>query len=267
MTTKGENMDCLIYEAEACTKTNSRKIGKPNEDCFVVDTKSGIYILLDGITRVHAEYDGTEKSAACDVNQIFSETVYDTLKTKLNDECVPKIIREAVLKGNSEIGKYRMKKSLNDWGFFPGTLGIIAVIRNNTLFYLSAGDCLGTLIRGNSKIFFGRQYEIKALEIKNVSKKERYELYCNHPENRFSYTVFNGDQSAADGMETSFIGLSKGDVVLMATDGAASVSKYEKANTLKEKSLEHLIHISSVYDQPPFATYADDKTIIRINCK
>ena len=43
----------LSYFAESGTRINERGLGKPNEDLLLVDRENHIFVLLDGITRVH----------------------------------------------------------------------------------------------------------------------------------------------------------------------------------------------------------------------
>ena len=259
-------LEKLRYKAEYATAPHSRDIKKPNEDRLLIDEERGIFILLDGITRVHSEYEHAPySSAAGEVGDIFIKEVYARLCENINEPDIEQLMRSAVNAGNERIREYRKIKSLEEWGFYPATLGIIAIIRNNTLHYLSVGDSLCVLIRGSSKIVFGREFVLEAVDMLGVSKAERYEKYCNHPKNELSYTIFNGDYDVMNGVEYSFIDLHKGDLLLIGSDGIGSQLKYEKIGNLIMHSPDEIISLSDRYDRPPFAEYADDKTLIKLS--
>ena len=260
-----KKIKCFVSSA---TKANNRDFNKPNEDYILYDEEAGIYILLDGVTRIHSEYtDGT--SAAFEVGKIFAERVYEYLSENIfgiQEEDVPAILKVAVIEGNIAIEKYRLQKSLQEWGYYPATVGIVALIYNKTLHYICAGDSLGVVLRGNSKLFFGEQQSIKAIDINNISKEIRYSTYCNHPENELSYALFNGDSSLIESMEQSFLDIHPGDVIIFASDGVGNYIKYEKTDKLKAVTPSEMTELSVVYDQPPYAKYSDDKAIIKIEC-
>ena len=253
-------------KADFASAPHERALEKPNEDRLLVDTENGIYIVIDGVTRVHSEYAVTPyESAALRVGEIFLEYAYGYIKEHIDDPDPEKILRDAVALANSEIRKYREIKSRDEWVFYPATLGIVSILRESTLHYLCVGDCMAVLIRGSSRILFGRQFSLEAVDLHNVSKKDRYDIYCNHPENHLSYTVFNGDDAVMDNLDYSFINLSEGDVLLLASDGIGDYIKYEKIADLKALTAEEMISMSGKYDAPPYAEYADDKTLIKLS--
>ena len=250
---------------EHATKPHGRRIDKPNEDRLLVDKERGIFIVLDGVTRPHGEYETSPfESAAGEVGDIFLKEVYTYICDHLSDPSPRIILENAVKIANEKIKEYRKVKSINEWSFFPSTLGIISILRGKTLHYLCVGDCIGMLIRYNSKIIFGRELTVKAVDLCQATKTERYALYCNHPENHLSYTVFNGDDVVMDGVQYSLIDLHEGDILFLASDGIADYLKYEKVIDLVTKSPESIIEDSGRYDAPPFASYADDKTLIKL---
>lgn len=254
---------CLV---SSITKSHTRDLPKPNEDYVYYDTDRKIFILLDGITRVHEEYDQKPNhSAACDVNEIFVGALCSYFDRYIDcQDDIESLLREAVRYANLEIAQYRAQKSLAEWGFYPGTLGIIAYIKENRLHYICAGDCIGVLLRENARICFGEQYTVTASDMYNPSKQARYATYCNHPENALSYTIFNGDDNVADLCEYAYIDLQENDVILLASDGMRSYVRFEKPLVLKALSVETMMGLSAEYDKPPFASYADDKAIIKI---
>ena len=261
-------MEKIKYFVTSDLKANNREFKKPNEDYILYDVENGIYILLDGITRVHSEYiDGT--SAAFEVDKIFADTVYEYLLKRVKNvdkNEIESVLRSAVVEGNSAVAKYRLKKTLEEWCYYPATLGIVALIYDRTLYYVCAGDSLGAILRGSSKLYFGEQQSVKAIDINKFSKDIRYSTYCNHPDNELSYAVFNGDEALADAIEQSFIDLHPGDIVILASDGMERYIKFEKVETLRTISPEKMTELSVVYDKPPYAKYSDDKAIIKIVC-
>jgi serine/threonine protein phosphatase PrpC len=260
----------IIEALDQAVRANDRRLSdsgnclKPCEDCVICDPVHGTFIVLDGITRVHKEYSAAPgKSAACDVNEIFVGAVMRYIADNHRELDAEKLLRGAVKSGNDRIREFRSQKSLNTWGFYPGTLGIIALIRGARLHYICAGDCVGMILRGNTKICFGEQLSLAALEIKKISKKDRYDIYCNHPENKLSYTIFNGDECVPDSCEYANIDLQQGDIVVLASDGIKNYLKYEFVDVIKTTSADRLIDLSMEYDAVPFGTYSDDKSLLK----
>lgn len=259
-------LEKLRYVVDFSTKTHTRGLQKPNEDRLLVDAERGIYIVLDGVTRVHSEYDAAPfSSAAGDVGDMFIGEVYSYLTSHISEPDTERLLRCAAESGNRLVREYRERKSDSEWGFYPSVVGIISVLRDGKLHYLAVGDCIGVLLRGNSRILFARELPLEAVDMLDVSKNERYEKYCNHPENHLSYTVFSGHDEVMEGVEYSYIDIHEGDVIFLATDGIGSYLKYEKVADLRWLSAEEIIARSGEYDAPPYATYADDKTLVKIS--
>lgn len=258
-------MEQINYQASSATRINGRGLGKPNEDFLLIDQEHHIFILLDGITRVHQEYeDHPGASASCDVNEIFSRTVHQYLISHITDPNPDSVIKEAAIAGNKALIPYRSTRSLDEWKFYPGTLGIITILRNNQLHFLFTGDCLGTLIRNNSKLHFAQQSRAEALELMKVSKSDRYGIYCNHPEHPFGYGIFNGDPTAELLFEQASMEIRPGDTLILCTDGISRYMRYIRTETLISLSPEEMMDASCQLDAPPFAAYADDKAIIKL---
>lgn len=254
------------FNVEYDSKLHKRKLKKPNEDKLFCDSENGIFILLDGITRVHNEYEEAPyTSAAAKVGEIFIDEVYNYIMQDINNPFPELLLKGAISTANAKLNSYRQIKSQKDWGFYPATLGFISLLRENTLYYVNAGDCIATLIRRNSKILFGCEWALEALEKLDITKKERYQNYCNHPHNPLSYTVFNGDDEVELGLEYSYIDTHAGDTLIIASDGISNYIKYEKIQTLLSQSVTQMIEDSYKYDVPPYAEYADDKSLIKIS--
>lgn len=259
-------LERIRYKLDYATAPHTRELNKPNEDRLITDSERGIFIVLDGVTRVHSEYKSAPfKSAAGDVGDIFIGAVYRYLCEHISDPEPRAILEGAIREANQLILDYRRQKSKEEWGFYPSTLGIISFLREGRLYYASCGDCIGVLLRGGARMIFARELALEAVDLHSVSKKERYDIYCNHPENHLSYTVFNGDEAVMEGVEYSFIDIYEGDTLFLATDGIADYLKYEKSQELIRAGAEEMISLSGEYDRPPYAEYADDKTLIKLS--
>lgn len=242
---------------------HNRKIAKPNEDKLIVDEENKIFILLDGITRPHSEYEmRPNKSYAKDYSEEFADSAYTYIVTHMDELEPEELLTNAVKTANNKL--CRMKAKIGECEFYPGTLGIISIIKDERLHYVCVGDSLAVLIRKTSRLVFGRELPLEAVDLHNVSKAIRYETYCNHPENHLSYTIFNGDDVVMDGLEYSFIDLCESDVLFLGSDGIGSCLKYEKIQDLKVMTVEEIFKLSEKYDIPPYAEYADDKTLIKL---
>ncbi len=258
-------MEKLKFISVTAQRKNTREFHKPNEDYILCDPGRGIYLMLDGITRVHKEYEDGP-SASAEVTSLVAETAYRYLCQNLSQNNGDQALREAALMANAAVSEYRKRRPLENWVFYPGTLGIFAVIQDNVLHYLCLGDCLGALLRGSSKILFGRQFSLEAAELRDVSKTVRYDEICNHPEHPLAYGIFNGDEAAAQLMEQASLDLHPGDTVLLLSDGLADYVRYIKLDALRRLTPEEMIRDSGRFDAPPYAAYADDKAIIKIDC-
>lgn len=260
-----KRMENFAVNAAYATAPNQRGLQKPNEDRLLCDAKHGIFIVLDGVTRVHEEYaQRPYESAAADVADLFLEAVYNALLADLQALDPEALLKNAIRTANKKILPYREQKTETQWGFAPSTTGLICLLRDSTLYYAAAGDCIGLLLRGSGKQLFGCQWQLEAVDKLQVTKQERYSRYCNHPESPLCYTVFNGDPSVADTATYSYLELHRGDTLLLASDGLANYLKYEPLTKLRSQTPTEMIADSAAYDQTPFESYADDKTIIKL---
>ena len=258
-------MNRYQYRAFTATKPHTRDLPKPLEDRVLADPANGIYMVLDGITRVHDEYEKAPfESAACKVNELVAETAYRCLLEHKDPADPIKSLRDAVLSANEKIRAFRNARSLEEWGFYPGTLGIVGLVCRDCFYYVYLGDCTGALLREGAVSFFGTQLGVSAVEKLGLTKEERYARHCNHPESQYAYGIFNGDETVSEMLEEGKIELKKGDVILLASDGLSEYLKKEDPALLGEKTPEEMIEASTLFDQPPYRSYADDKGIVKI---
>lgn len=242
---------------------HNREIKKPNEDKLIVDKENKIFILLDGITRPHAEYEKRpNESFAKDYSIEFADCTYNYILTHMDELEPEELLTNAVRVANCKLGE--MKEKIDECEFYPGTLGIISIIKDGALHYVSVGDSLAVLLRKSSRLVFAKELPLEAVDLHKVNKLTRYGIYCNHPENHLSYTIFNGDDVVMDGVEYSFIDLHEGDVLFLGSDGIGCCLKYEKIHDLKTMTVDEIFEVSKKYDIPPYAEYADDKTLIKL---
>lgn len=257
----------MKYIISQATDINNRGFGKPNEDLIYIDHAHGLFVVLDGITRVHDEYDGSSFSAACEVNRIFIETLsseaaqLDHVHSKQELE---QALRRLALSANAALIPYRNSKPLAVWQYYPGTVGILAAIWEHQLCCIWAGDCIGLHLRGTQRHIIADQQTNRAKE-QGFSKTQLYAEVCNHPEHECAYGIFNGDSEVERLLSCSWTDLDAGDVVLLSTDGLAAYLQHEPVDRILAVSPKQMLADSQHYDRPPLGKYADDKAILRID--
>ena len=254
-----------IRGATSATAAHKRDLQKPNEDRLICDPEHGIFIVLDGVTRVHKEYDQRPyESAAADVAELFLREAYAAMLADLQNPEPEALLKNAIRKANEAIRPYRAQKTEDQWGFYPSATGFLSLLRGNRLHYAAAGDCIGVLLRGSAKQLLGCQWQLAAVDKLQVTKQERYSRYCNHPESPLCYAVFNGDEIVPELATYSYLDLHPGDTLLLASDGLANYLKFEPSAALRSQTPQEMLTLSEKFDQPPYANYADDKTVIKI---
>ena len=153
-------LENIAVHAAFASEPHKRALQKPNEDRLLCDPENGIFVVLDGVTRVHAEYEQHPyDSSAADVADLFIEAVHCAILQDLRNPRWDLLLKNAIHEANGVLHTYRAKQSEDKWVFYPAATGIVSLIRNNTLYYAAAGDCLGMLLRGNAKQLFGCQWQ------------------------------------------------------------------------------------------------------------
>ena len=141
----------------------------------------------------------------------------------------------------------------------PGTVGILACIRNDTLYYAYNGDCLGVLA-GEERLAF-TQSQTKNVAVRRgefTARQIRGEI-CNSPSHPCAYGVFNGDPAAMKLVRTGAVGLSAFRRVLLYTDGFESTLSGLGAHELLNVTPRQIEAMSRAEKS------ADDRTIIMID--
>ena len=130
------------YVSQALTIENSKGISKPNEDLFLVDDARCIYILLDGVSRdcVNGVYPNPSPSRRA--TEIFAQTAHQNIISREGESDFQAVLLGAAEAANQAVAA---ENHLNYGGpdyFLSGTVGILACIRDDTLYYAYNGDCM-----------------------------------------------------------------------------------------------------------------------------
>ena len=176
-------------------------------------------------------------------------------------------LRDAFLNGNEAVFQLRKDKSPEEWGFYPGMVGIGILLLENRMYFAYVGDCIGILLKENAAFFFGEEQSVKFAAKAIPDRIARYKVYCNKKETLFSFGTVNGDPELKDMIHTGFTEIFPGDQILLSTDGAGHYVKFQDPKLLRKMTPEEIIRDSSLCDIPPFARYADDKTVLKIEIR
>lgn len=251
----------LNRKSIAITKVNSKNINKPNEDSYLCDDKNGIYILVDGVSRDKINGIYPNPSPAKEVSELFVNKVYDYFincksLSLLSSPC--RLLYEMVYFGNNEIKKYNNEKIWME-NFLPGTVGIIAIVRTNILYYAYIGDCYGFIINNdNHKVLFTECQTEKIHFFKGRFDRQtiRNEI-CNNKKSPYSYGVLNGDDRALDFLRIGIKELHDNDKIILCSDGFEDI--------VINNSLE--LYNMQIDDIVEKSDCDDDKTMIIVEDK
>jgi len=255
----------MKFTIQSATRRNDMTKGKPNEDFHFYDKEQGLILLLDGISRPAGEYPVSEEdSVVCRLNRLFADCFSRFFLQEFS--ALPPVdrLKKSLIRANREIASLTQEKSLEEWGFYPGTVGIAAFLQNDRLYFAYAGDCVGVLIRQDSALFFGREDAISFSEKEIPERIRRYAVFCNRSETPFGFGTFNGDPRLENMVRGSFLDLQREDTLLFSTDGAQKYLQFESTKKLARLTPEEIITASLALDRAPFAKYQDDKTVIRV---
>lgn len=241
------------YISSSVTIKNCKDINKPNEDYYLSDDEKGIYILVDGVSRDKVDGIYPNPSPSFLVSKIFVESVYKFLLNNF-DENIFSLLYEAIKKGNDEIKNYNDKvKWEND--FWPGTVGIIVIVKNSKLFYAYIGDCYGLILNSDKHMFSKCQTENIAKHKKEFNAFEIRNNICNNVNHPYSYGVLNGDIRAMKFVNYGEIDICESDKILLCSDGFSDTIKKFSGEELYKMEIEQLVTSSKC---------SDDKTMILI---
>lgn len=256
------------FKITYATVVNNRGIGKPNEDMISFDAEHRMFLMLDGITRPGEEYDGSGDSPACAVNRILRDAIMPKASAlcEIHDNAeLEAELRKVLINANAAIVPYRQSKPLEQWyDYYPGAVGIAAVLDRDRLCCVWAGDCIALHFRNGERKQITRQQTLKVAQ-SGYGKARIYAEVCNHPENDMAYGIFNGDAELAELLESSWTDIESGDTVLLSSDGMAAFLLNESPGRLLSLTADEMLTASAPYDVMPYSPYADDKAVIRID--
>ena len=152
----------------------------------------------------------------------------------------------------------------------PASCLVAGCIRGDRLYFAYLGDSVIFLLRGSAKIQLAEQQTAALALYRRVSgepwsKRDCYERITNNINNPLGYGVILGDERAMDFLRVASIRLETGDRVIISSDGVDKYLLYTPVEKIRSLSPEEMIVHSAVYDQAPYAEYADDKSVIVID--
>ena len=245
------------YKSSSISIINSKNINKPNEDFYLCDDDRGIYLLVDGGSRDKINGIYPNPSPSFYVSKLFVKSAYKFLSDNINENAnILDLLHNAIKKGNDEINIYNSKKEWID-NFLPGTVGIIAVMRDYKLLFAYIGDCYGLVIsnKGDKTIFTKCQTEKIANHKKEFSAYEIRNEICNNESHPYSYGVLNGDFRAMNFVNYGTIDILNNDKIIICSDGFSDIIKNVSGKKLYQMTIDEMT--TRAYE-------SDDKTMLII---
>lgn len=253
-------------------RTNRRpRLKKPNEDFQLRSEESGVFILADGVTRPHAEY---QKSALCNLAAECARELCQTIQNKLllsaaRERDPVKRMREALIAGNRsvrEFGEKKWRSRVQDVSasYPPCCTLLLALLSDDVLYFYNCCDTVGYLIRNEVKMCFTDHYNWRA-EREGYPKATVYRELHNNPAHKAGFAIVNGDERFESFLRIGQLKVASGDRLILSTDGLAEFLLATGGAELREMTAEDMLRQSAAYDQAPFRKYADDKSCIIID--
>lgn len=244
-----------LYKSSSISIINSKDINKPNEDYYFCDDERGIYLLVDGVSRDKIDGVYPNPSPASDVSKLFVESAYNFLINNIdNDAYIIELLCKAMEIGNKTINDYNSKIKWNN-NFFPGTVGIIVIVRDKKMFYAYIGDCYGLIVNKDKNIFTECQTINITKHKKQFSAYEIRNVICNNKIHPYSYGVLNGDMRALDFVNCGSRDICDDDKILICSDGFSDIIELLSANDMYKLTVNQMVE---------FSRDSDDKTMITI---
>lgn len=148
--------------------------------------------------------------------------------------------------------------------FAAGTVGIVAIIQNNNLYYAYIGDCYGRLVYGDKIIIFTKcQTKLINEHKKEFTSYEIREIICNNNTHPYAYGVLNGDKRAVNFINSGRINISDVNQVILTSDGLEDFLLRCSSKILIDKDVDFLIKEAQLYNN----VSQDDRSILKIELK
>lgn len=252
----------IISSCHRIEKNNRTDINKPNEDYIICDDKLGLYLIADGVTRPHNEYQNdSQDSLASKAAILFCQKVKETISENLSDFTETNVcdkLKQILINANDELSD-----SYANSIFPPSISVLLCFVFNDKIYFYNNCDTIGLILRHGAKIQFTTKYNYKVKKEKKYSKNEIYQLLYNG-DSEDSYPMINGDPRFNENVFVSFINLEIGDKIILSSDGLYEFLLSTKYSILYDDNIDNYFIRSLEYDIFPFGNYADDKSCIVI---
>lgn len=248
-----------MFHSTVCTIKNTVSPLKPNEDAFYVDDEKKIYIIADGVSRDLIDGYYPNPSPSKEVADIFVEEASRYVKHAIT--VMPnyrQAVYDAFAYANHKIKRYNSEYT----SFFPGTVGVITLLINDTIYYGYIGDCTGILLNDRQKKQF-THCQTKQIYIhrNEFSKSTIRSQICNNPSHPYSYGVIDGRDAAMEFVVTGEFPISEYSGMILHSDGAT-----EKVNALSASELLSMT-ANCVLNVPTIDNNKDDKSLILVKLR
>ncbi len=221
-------------------KNNKIPTDKPNEDCFRCDDASGIYIVMDGVTRDRVNGIYPNPSPAREVTELVTEALYAELLRQKEESQLH--LRDAMMYANEAAEHYNQDHPEAAADFAAGCVGVVCVIDGNTLRYAYIGDSIGTILSNDSLFTFTENQTAEVTKHKKeFTAREIRNVICNNKNHPCGYGVLNGLPGAEDFIRTGTIQLTEDACILLSSDGCEAVYAMASLEELKKSPAEDLV--------------------------
>lgn len=254
----------MKYIVRHAVRKNSKDF-KPMEDFCICDAEHGIFIVADGVTQSAEDYSlYTGRSDAGMAAEIAARAVHETLLSSGNS------VGSLTAGVRLAIGRVADYNKTAKASFPPATCLVAGCIRDGVFHYAYIGDSVIFLLRGSARIQLAEQQTnalsaYRRLSGHKQSKRELYDTITNNIKSPLGYGVILGDLRAMDFLRAASIALEPGDRMIVSSDGLDSYLMFTPFDEIKSLPPEEMLPRSVCYDEPPYAAYADDKSIITID--
>jgi len=256
----------MKYIVQSAVKKNSKEY-KPMEDFCICDAEKSIFIVTDGVTQSAEDYEQiTARSDAGMAAEIAARTVHESLS---HSDDPAQALTDGVRLAIERVGEYNKTAKAS---YPPATCLVAGCIRNDRLHFAYIGDSVIFLLRSSAKIQLAEQQTEALATYRRVSgekmtKRYLYDHVTNNIQSPYGYGVILGDMRAMDFLHIASIRLEPGDRVIISSDGLDSYLMFTPFDEIRSLSPEEMLPRSARYDEPPYAAFADDKSIIIIDAE
>ena len=246
------------YSMRAITLRNTKFEDKPNEDYYSVDERAGAALLLDGVSRDRENGRYPTPSPSVEANAAFAAAAFDIM-CAYRGGTEGETLKTAAKAGNDAVAV--MNRGFGGY-FLPGTVGILALLKEAKLYYAYIGDCNGAVLDRKGMRYFtcAQTAEVHKRRGEFTSREIREDI-CNNRLHPCGYGVWNGKAGAADFLRTGEESLETGARVILFSDGFDGLFDAIKPDELYLMSTEKITALAAGFNAP---LPMDDRTLIVI---